>query len=211
MQVKCLWKALLFSFLICLAGSIVWGIVYSFGFMVYLVALLTVVFAGQVFVKFYKFNILSFIWISVFAFLLNLVASILALNLEIVNDIYPEYSFARGLELLFDLIKTNTEIRNAFISDILFNFFAVIVGVSIVWINIAIRNKRAKNSTQIQTKANVPTTTKQNINNNQSNFDKFYDKLILEFNNVINEFKTNKDSELFKKKILVKKKNIYQV
>lgn len=55
-QKKSLPLALLFSFLVCLLGAIVWGLVYSIGFFVAIISAVTVMCAIMVYQKFYKVN-----------------------------------------------------------------------------------------------------------------------------------------------------------
>ena len=67
-----LWLALLLSFLVCLAGSILWGLVYSFGWFVSIVAYVTALCAFLVYEKVYKKTTkLAFVWILLWIIALN--------------------------------------------------------------------------------------------------------------------------------------------
>lgn len=205
MQKNSLWKALLFSALICLAGAVVWGLVYSIGYMVYIVALGTVVLAGVVYRKFYKFNYISFIWIVLLSIIFNEIATFLALNLEIVNELMPELSFARGMELLFELISTNAEVKSAIISDTIFNILAVVIGGVVAWVSINKQEKKNKSATTIATTATTNNeVVKSTIEAKEEKVDAFsnyFNTMKQDFKKVVEEYKQNKDKEAFKEKI----------
>lgn len=202
-----LWKALLFSALICLGGAIIWGLVYSVGFMVYIVAFGTAFFAGAIFVKFYKFNVGAFFWIALWGVLFNEIAVFVVLNLEIVNNVMPELSFARGWDVLFEVIATNNEVKSAIISDSLFNIFCVFIGAAAVWINIVTQKKRQQHINVVaNTQPNeIKSTPIVHKTTGKSDFDIFYDKIKAEFGKVAAAFKENKDKDLFKNNIMTLK------
>lgn len=196
---KSLWKALLFSFLITIAGGLLWGLICSTGYMVYVVALISVVGASQVYAKFAKLNIWAVLWIVVWSIIFNEIATILALNLEIVNNLMPELSFARGLDLLFDLIKTEPEVKSAVISDTVFNVLMVIIAGVIMYVNSVVKSK--KQMTAVQSDVTPSMQQPERKVDKDLGFEQYYKNVKAEFTSVVANFKQNKDKEQFKAKV----------
>lgn len=221
---KSLPKALIFSLLICLAGAVVWGLIYSFGYISYVIAFITVMFAGLVYAKCNKkFGFLAFLWVVLWAIIFNEIAIIVATLIELIQ----EYSltFNESLNILLELITTNQEVKNAFIQDTLFNVVFVLLGGIIVVISNAIQKRKLKNIENIEavttTKNNTPQqTVAENSNyvtptetsNNEvqvnktetqtSSFTNYYNKMKEDFRKIVVEYKETKNQGVFKEKAL---------
>lgn len=71
--------ALLFSFLVALLGSIVWGFLYSTGWFVSIVAYATAFCMFAVYLKYAKMSKLTFIWTLIWVIVLNIIATFVAI------------------------------------------------------------------------------------------------------------------------------------
>lgn len=99
---KNLWFALLLSFLVCAAGSVIWGVIYTQGWLVALVAYVSAFCAFLVYEKVYKeVTKGAFIWVLVWTIVLNTVASFLSTVITV--SLTAEVSFGVALDAVMQI------------------------------------------------------------------------------------------------------------
>lgn len=139
--------ALLFSFLVALAGSVVWGLLYSTGWLVALIGYITAFGCFFVYTRFAKMSKLTYIWTLVWVIVLNIVATYIALI--IYTSVKFNLSLAEVINRLFSNFGTITE---ALMSDIILGIVFSVLGVVSYYIYYK-RNLKAKELEQARKEA----------------------------------------------------------
>lgn len=116
--------ALLFSFLVGLAGSIIWGLLYSTGWLVALVGYVTALGMFFVYTRFAKMSKLTFIWTLVWVIVLNILATYIALI--IYTSVKYNLSLAEVINSVFSNFGAITE---ALLADIILGIVFSVLGV----------------------------------------------------------------------------------
>lgn len=179
-------------------GGVLWGLVYSAGYMVYAVALLSVFGACAIYGKFAKLNIWGALWIMLWAVLFNEAATMFSINLEIVNNLMPELSFARGLEVLFGLIQNDPTVKDAVVSDTIFNVVVVVVATLVMYIDTVVKSKKQARVevTPATQEVYVSKPTRSTLQDN--GFGRYYSNVKADFMKAVLIYKDNKDKDQFK-------------
>lgn len=139
--------ALLFSFLVALAGSVIWGLLYSTGWLVALVGYATAFGCFFVYTRFAKMSKLTFIWTLVWVILLNILATYIALV------IYTAVKYSTPLsEVISNLFSRFGAVTKALMSDIILGIVFSVLGVVSYYIYYK-RNLKAKELEQARKEA----------------------------------------------------------
>lgn len=143
---KSLLFALLYSFLICLAGGILAGAIYYWGWITSWVSFIVASLSFLVYHKFYKVNWLSFLWIVFWTFAFSEIAFMMASGM-IVSITY-NFSFSEGMQIFIETLITNAEYNTLFIKDTIINLVFSLIGVTWYFVYLKIQEKRAKKLAQ---------------------------------------------------------------
>ena len=92
--------ALILSLLVGIAGSVVWGLLYSTGWFVSLVAYVTSLGMFAVYLKFYKMGKLTFVWTLVWVILLNTLATFVSLVVTVAVE--ADVSMKESLDAIIE-------------------------------------------------------------------------------------------------------------
>lgn len=138
--------ALLFSFLVSVAGACLFGLVYYWGFISTWFALLSGMLAFMVYSIFHKTNWLSFVWVLLWTIVLDEVALILSCGLSIGAEL--DCSLGVALGSLFELIASDSEVNSAFVKDTALAVFFAVLGVVACFISIKMKNKKEQANMQ---------------------------------------------------------------
>ncbi|MBO5102548.1 MAG: hypothetical protein J6C13_00470 [Clostridia bacterium] len=186
-----LWKALLFSFLSSLGFAVLWGVVYSIGFIAYIVAVSNAVASYTIFMKFYKkVPFWSVLWVIFFAFLFTEIALLISCALIIVS-VDPTISFGESFGMLLGMIETMPELSNALLTDTIVN--GVLIVISSILIKAIMKYKEAKTQVLQQQDNSISrpvvnqsyeVSSQQNFNQNTINAN--YDNFNNNSSNVVN-------------------------
>lgn len=139
--------ALILSLLVCLAGSIVWGLIYSFGFITSIIAAITTILAISVWRKFKKVNYVTYLWVLFWVIILNECAILISLNFVFMKELGSSYTFAESFQILFKSISSNKDFLTAIISDSIWSIVFSVLGAVIEMVG---AKKRAKNNADSQ-------------------------------------------------------------
>lgn len=118
--------ALLSSLAICVAGAIVWAILYTVGFFSAIISFATVACACVVYNKFHKINWLFFVWVGIWVTLLSILSMFIADSLLISSEL--NIGFGQSFYLLIKMIGTESEIANMMVSNIIWSVLFIIIG-----------------------------------------------------------------------------------
>lgn len=134
-----LWLALLLSFLVCVGGAILWGLIYSFGWFISLIALITALCAFVVYEKIYKKTTkLTFIWVLTWIVLLNAIASFIAIVVSVAISAGVDFGEALNATIsVFDQVMVD------FLFDIFLGAVFGVLGV-VTYYQYQKRTKQAK-------------------------------------------------------------------
>ena len=139
--------ALLFSFLVALAGSVVWGLVYSTGWLVALIGYVTALGCFFVYTRFAKMSKLTFIWTLVWVIVLNILATYVALV------VYTSVKYGLALsEVISSLTSNFVAVTKELMSDIILGIVFSILGV-VSYYTYYKRNLKAKELEQARKEA----------------------------------------------------------
>ncbi|MBQ7977118.1 MAG: hypothetical protein IJ301_00760 [Clostridia bacterium] len=153
---SCLWKAMLFSALCCLGGAVLFGLVYSVGYITYAVGFLSAALSYSIFLKFYnKMPFWSVLWVIFFAFLFSEIALIITVSISLIS-IEPTLSFGEALSLLFAMIGEEPVVSSAFVQDTAITGFLIVIGAIGCWIGYKLKMKKEEQ------KQNTTAVTPQN-------------------------------------------------
>lgn len=141
--------ALLISFLICVAGAVLCGVIYYVGFISWWVALLTAYVAFLIFQKFYKVNWVSLIWVLIWTIILEELAIYLAIGISVAaaNGV----GVGEALSAFTQILSENADLQSAFLRDSLLIVVFAIFGVLLYYVTIKIKMKKAKKLAEQQT------------------------------------------------------------
>lgn len=204
--------ALVLSLLTALAGAVVFGLVYAFGFYIYFLAIGEIILAYTVFFKKYKninWKTITFavIWTVVWTFIFNIFAILVCEAYWIAKEF--SVSFSTAFNLLVDLWGKDISIK-AYMNKRVFEVLAMtILGGIIYGTSYLIQyRKRAKfNQTQSvqpisRTTQNAPVISEMKTTEND-----IYVSLITHCKNAIETFTKDKNKENFKKEVINIKTN----
>lgn len=120
------WLALLLSFLVCVGGAVIWGLLYTFGWFATIVAFATAFCAGLVYEKVNKKVTKStHVWVLVWVITLNIIASFLAV---IILFITYGATFGEAVQATFNILK-DTEVLVDFLFDMILGVVFSVLGV----------------------------------------------------------------------------------
>jgi len=151
--------ALLLSLLICLAGSVVWGLIYYAGYFVAYIAMLVFYVAIWTYSKFNKASWKAILWLSILIIVLNEVSIYIA-DVFVVKSTL-DCSFSEAITTFNSLFGT-TEILSTFVKDSLINVLFTCIGVGL-YVYTYFKAVKAKQ----QTLPNNKQTQNQQTNTNQ--------------------------------------------
>lgn len=214
-QKKSLPLALLFSFLVCLLGAIVWGLVYSIGFFVAIISAVTVMCAIMVYQKFYKVNWLTYLWVIIWVVLLNEISMLITLTIMLMNEVGGAYSFGECFNALTQAINDGGEMTSAFTSDSIMNVvFSLLGGVlEIFTIRSQMKRKRElegstlndvtiqPNQQQLENSEPQKESKKQTKTLAHDDLEKTYVDIVNSCKVLVELFNSNKDKEKFKQNL----------
>lgn len=91
--------ALILSLVVAIAGSVIWGLIYSTGWYVSLVAYVTTLGMFAVYLRFYKMGPLTFVWTLAWVILLNILATFMAIIIKVAVE--ANVSFKEAFDAVF--------------------------------------------------------------------------------------------------------------
>lgn len=139
--------ALILSLLVGILGAVIWGLVYSTGWYVSLVAYFTAYCMFSVYVKFTKMSKLTFVWTLLWVIVLNIVATFVAVVLIVVDE--TGYSFSFVLNFILDNFS---QFVGDFASDIGLGVLFGVLGVVSCYGTYKKQQQQAKKQKQIEDK-----------------------------------------------------------
>lgn len=139
--------ALLFSFLVALAGSIIWALVYSTGWLVSLVGYVAALGSFFVYTRFAKMSKLTFIWTLVWVIVLNIIATYVGLVIYTVS-----HSTTPLNQVISNLFSNFGEVTKVLMPDIILGVVFSVLGVVSYYIYYK-RNLKAKELEQARKEA----------------------------------------------------------
>ncbi len=116
--------ALLFSFLIALAGSIGWGLLYSLGWFATIIAYVTAFGMFAVYSKFAKITPLTFVWTLLWVLILNIISSLLAILITVA--VTYGYTLSQAMEAF---VMVFNQVAGIFVRDIIVGTIFAVLGV----------------------------------------------------------------------------------
>ncbi len=188
-------KAYGFSFLVCLATSVLFGLIYGFGYYLYLVPIAGILLSMIVFNKFTKTNwvniLVSFVWCTVWLVLLNITAVYITEGIFICME---GYDLITAFGLLNTLLQTSEEASNLFIKIItestLITVFCAAIGLA-YFIGSYVVNKKKEGKSKDNSE-NTSTTIQ------DANIELLYFNLFSTAKRSLERFNNDKDKELLK-------------
>lgn len=191
--------AFTFSFLVCLAGAVLFGVVYSFGFITMIVPAVAAFLALLVYGKYYKVNWVAYLWVLIWVIILNEVAILLAITFMVMSE--AGAGFGECFLAVITALGTDAEIRGLFIKDSLLNVVFSGVGALIEMSNVKaqLRKEQAAQSME-QTKlqnADQPEDSTVEL----TPFDKTYNTIFKAYKDAYVTFTISHDNEKFKKEL----------
>jgi len=134
-------KAIIFSLLICLGCAVFWGLVYSVGYITYIVGFASVALSSYVFVVYYKkFPFWACIMIIVAELIFTEIALFVSASILISNEM--AMSFGEAFSYMFELIGGNEEFAQAILHDSLINAIVIILVGIFTWLSIHLKTKK---------------------------------------------------------------------
>lgn len=225
-------KAFLFSFLVMLAGAVVWGLLYYIGLFTSWVSLITGLFAVIVYFKFNpNINWVVYVWTICVSITLNFLS--LFATLAVYASSGLGVSFGEGLVYVFNLIS-EPEFMAALTSDIIYTVLFSIIGsvLTIIYFKKKIKNdqmiKEAKIQVQTQQDTQLDIQTQEtndisvsNLEVNNENktqettivrscdeMNEYSQKTVQLITDVVKVYAGNHDKEVFNKTVVEIKNNI---
>ena len=139
--------ALLFSFLVALAGSVIWGLLYSTGWLVALIGYITAFGCFFVYTRFAKMSKLTYIWTLVWVIVLNIVATFV--SLIILTSSIRHISLSAAVQFIADNFDV---LGGPIFKDIILGIIFSVLGVVSYYIYYK-RNLKAKELEQARKEA----------------------------------------------------------
>lgn len=162
-------KAIIFSLLICLGCAVLWGLVYSVGYITYIVGFASVALSSYVFVVYYKkFPFWACVMIVVAELILTEIALFVSASILISNEM--AMSFGEAFSYMFELIGGNEEFAQAILQDSLINAIVIILVGIFTWVSIHLKTKKEieqQKATEASQQAVKNTETTENVEESQ--------------------------------------------
>ena len=138
--------ALFLSLLTALLGAGVFGVVYGFGYYIYLLALVEIIFSVKVFLKFIqnkkKALFGAILWSVILTLVLNVVAIVVCEAIFVAKEL--NVSFIESLKAVLESCKTDSEVQAYMLKRIIEIAAMIIIGGILYAIAFAISSKKAK-------------------------------------------------------------------
>ncbi len=161
-----IWLALVLSFVVCLVGAVISGLIYYANFISAWISIAIAGLSFYIYQKFYKVNWLSFVWVLFWTIALSEVAFLISAGFIVGN--YYGYSFNEAFDIFIDMLSNDNEMQNAFLRDSLLNVVFAIIGVVIYFVSFKLNVKKMAKM-QAQNNANGTTINSDALQNAQNN------------------------------------------
>ncbi len=181
--------ALLVSFAVCLAGAILWGLMYQLGVFSTLISLISAACAIVVYKKFYKLNWIAYVWVTIWSILLNELSMLFVEAILAMNEL--NIGFGEGFRTIFDLIANNSEARSIFVSNTVWSILFTIIGVVLTILSFRQKEKKAQLSQQILQDAETQ---------REYTIDEKFSMALSSFKIIIDTYENDKDKDKFKER-----------
>lgn len=179
--------ALLVSFAVCLAGAIVWGLMYQLGVFSTIISLLSASCAIIVYRKFYKLNWIAYLWVSIWSIALNELSMLFVETFIAMREL--SVGFSQGFSTICNLISSNNDARSIFVSNTIWSIAFTLIGVIITILSI---RRQMKNAQLIQQTLQDADTQK------VYTVDEKFTIMLSSFKTIIETYNIDKDKEKFK-------------
>lgn len=162
-------KAIIFSLLICLGCAVLWGLVYSIGYITYIVGFASVALSSYVFVVYYKkFPFWACIMIIVAELIFTEIALFVSATIMVSSEM--AMSFGEAFNYVFELIGGSEEFAQAILQDSLINAIVIILVGILTWVSIHLKTKKEieqQKAIEASQQAVKNTETTENVDENQ--------------------------------------------
>lgn len=179
--------ALFISFAICLAGAIVWGLMYQLGVFSTIIATISAALAIVVYRKYYKINWFTYIWVSIWSILLNEISMLFVETFFAMKEL--NIGFSEGFKTICTLIANNEEAKSIFVSNTIWSIVFSLIGVIIILISI---KRNIKNAQFVQESLQNADTQK------VYTIDEKFTMTLSSFKIIVDTYNNDKDKEKFK-------------
>lgn len=155
--------ALVLSLLVGIAGSVVWGLLYSLGWFASIVAYATSFGMFAVYLKFSKLSKLTFVWTLVWVILLNIIASFVAIVISV--SVEAQVSISESLDAVFQNFGL---IASDFVIDIVLGTVFCVLGVVSYYAVYKRQQKEKAILEQLNQQANAQNASKDELTQNDN-------------------------------------------
>ena len=195
--------ALFLSLLTSLLGAGVFGLIYGYGYYIYILSAFQIYLTCVVFLNFIKkirwwHVLIAIIWSTILSFAFSMLAILVCESIFIATEF--NYSFADSAKLLFELCKTDTNVQKIMLDRIIDIVAMMIIGGIIISLVVIISNKRHKkiSTQQVEKPKEQKQHTKKVKENKKHILDGVYSAIHTDMELIFNTFAENKDTNNFK-------------
>lgn len=191
--------AFLYSFLVMLAGAILWGVFYYLGIFSAWVSFLSVWCAIMVYIKYYnKTDWKMYLWVIAFSIVLNIISLFIVIAAIVASE--AGVSLGEALSAVFMVLEADSELMGTMAYDMIMSILFTVVGVVISVISI--KKKRKQDAEKAEEMNNmVNNLNNQVVENKEDNQGKNYLSIIEALTSHVKTYIENQDKEEFNKNI----------
>lgn len=179
--------ALFISLAVCIAGAIIWGLMYQLGVFSTLVSAISAVLALLAYRKFYKLNWIAYLWVILWSILLNELAMLIVEAIIATNEL--NVNFSEGFSIICNLIATNSDAKSIFVSNSIWSVAFTLLGAILTIISL--RNQEKKNQLNQQILQDAE-------NQRVYSLDEKFTIALSSFKTIIDAYNMDKNKEKFK-------------
>jgi len=194
--------ALFLSLLTAILGAGIFGLIYGFGYYIYLLSAFQIYLTCVVFLKFIKkirwwHVLIALIWGTILSFVLSMLAVCVCEAIFISKDF--SYPFVDSFKLLLELWKTDADVQAIMLDRMTQILAMILIGGAIIGIVVIISTKRQKRLIAQSAETQAPIKQSKKVKAEKNNIlDGVYFAIYTYMKSAFDNFANTKDNETFK-------------